>query len=398
VWLWILGFAVFAMFMTLRLTTAEALSIEPWDAGWYKSVAESGYAFDGDHLKQQNVVFFPAIPIVVSLATPVLFGNVHLAMLAVSLAFTAAGLSLWYRALRCLYAPPVPAMATALVIAYPFSLFLLAGYGESALFFSTAGFFHYWSARRRPLVAGAFIGLAALAKPAGILLVFVPLVELAWTTFRASAGWREALAAIHRDRLAWFVMPAIAVSGLIAFQAYLWRRFGDPVVYKHLGGAWNADLGAPMLADVLTLQGLFDVSGHLLTNPLNNPISWGTLAVIALPLLALKWWASMPRAFWIECAVLSAVLCLVAFPQKVFYQNAGRYALMFLPGFVALALSMMASDSIRRERGGPLVISVVLPADDAGPRVPTAFWLWMALSLALFARFVVMFYRVEWVS
>ena len=101
-----------------------------WDVGWYLGVAIDGYSFSPQvqaNAGQQNIVFFPAMPLLIRVAGR-LFGGSPLAYtwggVVVSLFAFLAGLAYLFRLARDLLASEIiAAYVVWLVAAYPFALF-----------------------------------------------------------------------------------------------------------------------------------------------------------------------------------------------------------------------------------------------------------------------------------
>lgn len=195
------------------------LSLLPWvrwDATWYLSIAERGYTFDPHG--PSSVAFFPLLPMLIRGLTPVV-GNPPIAgLLVANLAALGATLALW-RWVRAEADPPAAERAALWLLVYPFSFFLHAVYAES-LFFLCATLALAASARGRRLAAGLWGGLAATARPMGVLLA----PALAWGLWR---DWRGGRPLAARDVIA-VLLPG---AGLAAYMAYLWLVVGDPLAF-----------------------------------------------------------------------------------------------------------------------------------------------------------------------
>jgi hypothetical protein len=57
-----------------------------WDAIWYSQIAAFGYTFDGNPLRQQSIVFFPAFPLAIRLVNRFMGGHLFYAAWVVALA------------------------------------------------------------------------------------------------------------------------------------------------------------------------------------------------------------------------------------------------------------------------------------------------------------------------
>jgi hypothetical protein len=201
-----------------------------WDAGWYLQIVTDGYRFSSaDPNLQQNIVFFPAYPMLVRAAGRLLGGHMPGYVLAGVLISTAA----FFGALLYLYAfaretvgeVSAPA-ALWLLASYPFAVFFGGLYSESLFLFGTLGAFHHFSRGQfgRAALYGLLVGLTRLN---GALLV-LPLFVIAVSRAQPAAVRRQALAAA--------AAPAL---GLAVYALFIWRLTGDPLAFFAGQVAWG---------------------------------------------------------------------------------------------------------------------------------------------------------------
>jgi hypothetical protein len=288
-----------------------------WDAWWYLSVAERGYWFDPGG--QSNVAFFPLFPLLVR-ALAALGGNPAVAGLILANG-AALGLAValwaWVRAV----AGPGPAeRASRWLAVFPFSFFLHTIYAES-LFCLLVTLSLLANARGRSTAAGLLGGLAAATRPLGILL----LPAYAWPVWQAwRAGHRPGLAALGR--------LALIPAGLAAYLAYLWIRFGDPLVSlrAHAAG-WDVRAGWELAgfrrgAAALLGRGLRIQSYGQLVAVLHVVLP---LLFIALAIVAFRRLGAAPGIY----SALTVVVAVLFAPESV-----GRELLGAVPAFAAMGL------------------------------------------------------------
>lgn len=198
-----------------------------WDAGWYLSIVTEGYTWNGNPQRQQNVVFFPAFPLMVRAVG--LFLGKHWLHVALAVATTAFFFALVYlhRLARDLLEPGQASMALWALATYPFSVYYSAPYTEGLyLLGSVAAFYHSMRGQwGRAAAWGFFLGLCRpngffIAGPLGILVLQ-----------RALRERRLSLAS-----LAPVVTPVI---GMLSYCAYLYVRFGDPFLWTKGQVAWG---------------------------------------------------------------------------------------------------------------------------------------------------------------
>jgi hypothetical protein len=258
-----------------------------WDCGWYRTIAEYGYAQTPkpDNL-QANFGFFPAFPL-----------GVYLVMHAAGLDFLSAGLVLnalllllfcWVvlsnrHELALKDRGDALVFLTAFVLS-PWSLYNRVPYTEMLFNLSALCTFLCW--RRGNYAAAAAWGVLLTAtRLTGILLPVILLVELLFgerkylVELLARPDWRiRALA----------VMPL----GLVAFVVYLYVRVGDPLAYFHIQEfGWSQGLRNPLavlMAGITT--GLVDQYGVLALAVASAAALWGLrLRRIPSPLAAFAW-------------------------------------------------------------------------------------------------------------
>ena len=203
-----------------------------WDAGWYLQIARDGYEFSpaaGAEL-QQNIVFFPAFPLLVR-GVALLLGNHHGAYVlggtVTSLVLFVAALAYLHRLSREFLTADQAATALWLLAVYPFAIFYGAIYSESLFLLGTAGAFHHF--RRGELVrAGAWGLLVGLTRPNGFLLC-APLAICAF----------ERRASLRGLTVAPAMAAAMPAAGALLYSAFIWRLSGNPFAWAAGHAAWG---------------------------------------------------------------------------------------------------------------------------------------------------------------
>ena len=142
-----------------RLSQNELVNLPSrWDAGWYLGIVLSGYEFDSRHVdRQQNVVFFPAYPLIVRGVGRLLGGQTASysgAGVIVSLVAFFGALIYLFNLARDMLDDDHAVAALWLLAAYPFALFYSAYYTESLYLLGVAGAFLHFT-RRQVLDCGA---------------------------------------------------------------------------------------------------------------------------------------------------------------------------------------------------------------------------------------------------
>lgn len=227
-----------------------------WDVGWYLGIAIDGYSYQASAAQaQQNIVFFPALPMLMRIAGR-LFGGAPIAYLwggtAVSLlAFTGA-LAYLFRFTREIGGGDRAARtATWLVAAYPFALWYGVPYTESLFLLGALGAFYHFR-RDEYLKAGAWGLLVGLTRPNGCFLS-IPLAVMAvapWIPAWLRGGPPENTvdesgvvgprarpsAAVLARRVATAALPGV---GVLVYSAYIWQLTGNPLSWAEGHVAWG---------------------------------------------------------------------------------------------------------------------------------------------------------------
>ena len=199
-----------------------------WDTGWYLHISETGY------FSTASTAFFPLYPALIEVLSG---GGSEPVRLAVALIVNNLGALIGFIALAVLASQELGGEEAALrtlrmAAAYPFAIFYFAGYTDG-LFFGLATTALLLARRGTwwPCAAAAF--LAALARPTGLIL----LLPIAWEYSRR-----------HRLAVSWPGVLAVvsAPAALSAYMAFLWIRFGDPLIFVRAESeVWHRQAALP---------------------------------------------------------------------------------------------------------------------------------------------------------
>ncbi len=199
-----------------------------WDGAWYSEIATEGYA----ERAPASTAFFPLYPMLVRLGSAI-GGGPALWGVLVSLLSTLFALYFLFRIAEKLYGARVARAATMAFAFFPTAFFLNAVYTEALFVALSAG--AVWAAYvRRDLLLAGFLGsLAAATRNLGVLLLIPLLFE--WLRYRREFGV-SGLAALG-------LVPA----GLLGYAAFLWGRFGDPMIFaRQQEEYWGRKLASPV--------------------------------------------------------------------------------------------------------------------------------------------------------
>jgi hypothetical protein len=328
----------------LRLAENEVANLQVrWDMGWYFGIATQGYRVIANDpaAQQQNIVFFPAFPMLMRGAARLL-GGTTMAFVGggtvVSLVCFFWALTYLFRLARDLTGDDAPARyAVWLLAAYPFALFYGAIYTESVyLLGATAAFFHF---RRRELwAAGAWGLLVGLTRPNGCFLS-IPLALIAvapWIPRLVNGGPAQNMERSGERRTWRALAPALAAAampgiGVLLYSAYVWSLAGDPLAWAEGHAAWGREYqGLSTLVSQnyawLATEGVYGYSSKVPGDLLN---ALGAVFVLA---------AAIPvaRRFGLAYAVFILVNILPPMAAGGML-SVGRFSSVLFPAFIWFA-------------------------------------------------------------
>jgi len=279
-----------------RLSDNEAANLQVrWDMPWYFGIASDGYHFNSTYHGQQNVVFFPAFPMIWRVAARLLGGQTMAYVTAGTVVVFVCfflGLTYLFRLARELTGDEDPAKFSVWLLAtYPFAFFYGAIYTESLfLLGATAAFFHF--RRREFWAAGAWGLLVGLTRPNGCFMS-IPLAVMAmspWLPRWLNGGPAENLEQTESRRTFAALVPAMLTSatpgiGVLLYSAWMWHFTGNPIEWAAGHAAWGrAYVGfGPLIADRydwLVNAGLYTYSTYVPTDLLNTMGAFFGLACV----------------------------------------------------------------------------------------------------------------------
>ena len=291
-----------------------------WDAGWYLRIARQGYAYNGDNLVQQPVVFYPLYPLL-SKAVSIIFGiSEAAALLVVANVSLVLATLLLFKLVKDEYGNEVATYATAALCFFPASLFFSAGYTESLTLLLIVTFYLLLK-KERYLLAAIAAGLALATRSTGIVLCLPLLFEL----------WRKRGLNPGRLVLKTILSMVLATSGLWLYIIYLGVAFHSPFAFAMNERAWVGKATATDLIRVLTLQPFRHLADVWTIGPDPNTLSpWLFLLFLFLILCFRKW---LPTSFLLY-ALGVLLLPYLAFSGKTGFLSFDRYVMLAFPVFI----------------------------------------------------------------
>ena len=348
------------------------------DSGWYHRIADEGYSYVPG--VQSPIAFFPAYPLAVHVVGLLLGEDWSTAAGLVTLASAAGAVALFAAWVRDRVSPRAAVVAVALLLLYPYSLFLYgSGYSDALFLLTALGSFALLE-RRHFVLAGLVGVLATGGRPVGVAVLVglvVRAVELiAEERARTAARPRE-LATVGGGaeapgpppptragrpvslRELWAALPFVrwrqaalllSGAGLVAWMVYLGVRFGNPLAFVAVQEApgWNQGSGPYTWFKVVFFGTL--VKGLWANIALLVPQALACLAAVLL--LPTVW----RRFGWGYTAFAVVSLAIPIIGTKDF-MGAGRYALAAFPVMAAAAVVLTGE---RRPRWLLPVVLVVL--------------------------------------
>ncbi len=288
-----------------------------WDSGWYWSIAREGYRYDPAQ-PQNNIGFYPLYPLLVRWISAVFGTPLFGTGIALSLVCLLGALVLIAGLFQEAAGSDLVLPGVAALLLFPGSFFFAAFYSESLFLLAIAGAF--WGARSgRWTAAGLFAAAAALTRFNGFLIL-VPLAWLAWEARRGDPLWPS------RQLPGAFA----ALCGAAAYPAFLWQRWGDPLLYVRSKAVGWEKTASPF---------------------------WGVVAEAESAWRKLQQPGQHGKGFFVElaCAILFLFLTVVLFRRRrtaeglycgatlLLYLSSGnlsgmlRFSLVLFPCFLVLA-------------------------------------------------------------
>ncbi len=305
-----------------------------FDGVHYLTIAEKGYI--GTGLVQ---AFFPLLPFVLLYLPKVFLGGYNTLLIGLSLTnFCSLLLGvMWYFFVREERGSGAARWSLATLFLFPTAFFFGALYTESLFLCLVLAVF--WLARSKHWAwASLFLGLAAMTRVVGILLLPAVIVELIV----------QGLSQVRRSKNETFLsrlkrvllLPgtvrnlfifSLSTLGLAAYMIFLWREFGDPLYFAHVQSAFNSGRQNDL---VLYPQVVWRSIKILFTSPMDFRYATSFMeALVGIGgLIALIITSRKTRL----CYTVFAISAFLVPPLTGTFTSLPRYFLVSLPFFFCL--------------------------------------------------------------
>lgn len=342
------------------------------DAQWYNAIAEHGYPSRDEFPKggprsrpkriattdtQLKYVFFPLWPLTIR-ATQLLLPNVNAAGFVAANVLSLVAMTLLYGFLARRAGRQVAFWTVVLLAASPFAMFFDVPFTES-LFLLLVVLTFLACERRRWVLAGVCIGLAAVTRPNGIALLLVPPAYFIARAVRQRRwNWRDAA------KLLWLAVAAIPPGLYILLNAV---KTGNPLHFCEATGWWGYNqgtLGENLINNVYHTLSHFDqLPWHQFHS---SQLDYVVLVVcISMLLIGLR---LIPAHY----SVYAAAVILVPLLTKDL-MSFSRYAVVAWPIFYVIPVVLR--DRARRWVCG--VLTLILLVGQFGNIAAFVNWVWV---------------------
>jgi len=292
-----------------------------WDTGFYLSIAETGYHYEGERLP--SVAFFPLMPVLMRGAR-LLVGSYLTAGLIISNLSLLVASIMFYRLAVDSWGSHVAERAVWYLLVFPTSFFGSAIYTESLFLLTTI--LALYLARRGRWGGAAMAGiLATLTRFMGIIVF--PMLVVEWLSQYKLA--REDL----RPSWSSLASTALVPLGTGVYMLYLQLVFGDALAFLHASSAWGREPVSPLGTIAELLQRPMEGWGNAILAsrlPLDNWVDFFFVIVflaLGVMLLAKRQWSE---------GVFVLMGTLIPFSSGLLMSQR-RYVWVLFPAFILLA-------------------------------------------------------------
>ncbi len=331
--------------------------LAPWvryDSGWYYRIATEGYFYDPS--RQSAVAFFPTYPLLMRLGGAVL--GVYLAGVIITVLAGLSSVLLFTRWCAGRLTRRATLVAVALLLLYPYSVFLYGAVYADALFLACAIGAFLLLERGHPVLAGLVGALASAGRPLGVAVVVglaVRAVERADQRARAgrqprppaaapadepttwkekvSQGGGEALTATRRAlrSVGWADAGVLlSAAGLGGYMVFQWVAFRQPFAFwaTESSPGWDQGSGPRVWFKVAFF-------GQMLRG--NGPEVLRLLIPALLCLAVVLLLPRVQRRFGWGYAIYTGIAVAIPVLGTKDFMGSGRYLLAAFPAVAVVA-------------------------------------------------------------
>ncbi len=306
-----------------------------WDSQHYLLIAAQGYGVTpwGDPNG-----FFPLYPWLVRGLSWVL--PLPVAALLVANVAALVALGLLYSLVSRMVGDELGRRSVWVLLLFPTSFFLTAGYSESTYLVCAIGAVLAWQAGRHGWATVAAVG-AVMARPVGVFALTIPFV----------VGWL--IRGRDRKQAPWLCLGALVGAGAILLTYQL--ALGDPLGFLHARTVQHLRVFSPFPGpdsywDVLWNEG---VGPNLMRRLLN----WSAIALAGVAAVTLWRW----REFELALLTVVSIAVPVYFHGGLFdAASMARYVLACFPMFIVLAKWLPRGNGARAYDLGAQMFQIAL--------------------------------------
>ncbi len=307
-----------------------------WDGKHYADIIRHGYAATRDATLPGvrpifwDIAFFPLLPFLAKPLTLLFSAEVSLVLIGNFCSiFSFAFIYCW---LKNLSDTRFAFIGTLLIACWPGSVFFSAGLTEGPFMLIVAATLYYLQ-KREFWLAAVISGIGTLARPTGVALSctvgLYSLIHLPIPSFPK----RFAMS---------FLIGCVAISGALAYEAFLWNRFGSPTTYFEAQKYWELGDNTRLDAEkTLEVEGAVAprYSPRWFLEKSNTPQAWNRIIAVGLLVLIIIGFSKttpVPRELF---ALPLIIFMMTALPNHGLRASSIlRYESGALPLFALMAL------------------------------------------------------------
>lgn len=300
------------------------------DGSWYKTIATTGYSYDPN--RRSVVAFFPLFPLLGAAVIRLTDLEPTWALLLVSHACLAAAFIIAAVYLRHRL-PANQAVASLTLLALgmmPATLFFRMTYSESTFLLLSLLFLLGIQLGWPLLIVALVAGLASASRPVGVGLLLPLLIYI----------WRHSSSRCVFLRRAALAAP-LGCWGLLAYAAFLYAQFGDPLVFAKTQAHWGSTAPS-MTTKLIALFSYEPIWIHFLWRPdgIWSPLTWDLVNPVcflaAVALVAFGAWRNWLNTYETSLAVMLLLIPYLTRGYEMNMASSARFAAVVFPVYLVL--------------------------------------------------------------